>query len=379
MNILHVVNVCFALPYFIGDQLNYMRDKGHKMYIVCSPAPQLKSFANKYSSDYREVEILRKFSILSDIKAIFHICKYIYENHIDVVNGHTPKAGMLAMVAAFCMRVPKRIYFRHGLLYETSHGIKRNIFIFSERLASFFATDVVCVSQYLKEKSNIDKLTSYSKLKILYKGSCNGIDVYGHFNPNNIDIDILNHIRQKYHLTQKSWVIGYTGRLVKDKGIVELVKAYAILKQKYDDIFLLLVGPMEERDCLPNEIVEFIHSDERIITPGLIEKGIEYYYAIMNVLVLATHREGLGSCLLEASSMQLPVLTTSHTGSRDAIINNETGLFVDLSPISIANKIELLHNNESLAKKMGISGRKFVASNFEQHLIWSEIEKLYHL
>ncbi|MFK1847892.1 glycosyltransferase [Bacteroides fragilis] len=162
-NILHVLNVPFVISYFLGDQLLYMREKGYNEYIICSSSSSLADLSSRYLFYYKEIGIYRKFSILADIKAVIQICNYIKYHDMDIVNGHTPKAGMLAMFAAFVMRVPKRIYFRHGLLYETSTGIKRYIFVFAEKMASLLATDVVCVSPYLIEKSLKDGLSPKKK------------------------------------------------------------------------------------------------------------------------------------------------------------------------------------------------------------------------
>ncbi|WP_455592390.1 glycosyltransferase family 4 protein [Bacteroides sp.] len=376
-NILHVLNISFVIPYFLGEQLLYMREKGYNEHIICSFSSDLNDLSNKYLFKYSGVDIYRKFSIMADIKAIIQICRYIKFWKIDIVVGHTPKAGMLAMFAAFIMRIPKRIYFRHGLLYETSSGIKKHIFILSEKIASLLSTDVVCVSPYLIEKSVTDRLSPLRKMFLLNKGSCNGVDVVGKFNPDKIDLIKLRQLKYELGISDDAWVIGYTGRLVKDKGIVELIEAYKTLASRYSNLYLLLVGPQEERDKLPNEVVEFMHSEERIIVTGLIEYDIEYYYAFMNVLVLASFREGFGTSILEASAMGVPVLTTSHTGCRDAIVNGETGLFIENDPLSIASNIEVLINDSALAKKIGSSGRLFVKDNFDQHLIWSEIEKVY--
>lgn len=376
-NILHVVNVYFVLPYFLGKQLLYFKNKGYNEHIVCSPSEKIKSYSESHCFKYLEIPIFRKMSFFSDLRAIVSICRYIKRSGIDIVVGHTPKAGLLAMLAAYVMQVPKRIYFRHGLLYETSIGIKKYIFIFSEKMASCLATDIVCVSPYLIEKSVKDRLSSFNKMLLLNRGSCNGVDVFGQFNPDNIDCMKLGEIREKYGISKDAWVIGYTGRLVKDKGIIELVGAYQILKTRYPDLYLLLVGPKEERDGLPTEIMNIIKNDEGIILTGLIDEDIEYYYALMNVLVLASFREGFGTSILEASAMEVPVLTTSHTGCRDAILSGQTGLFVEHSSLSIASNIEALINNLTWAGKLGVNGRIFIKKYFDQHLIWNEIEKLY--
>ena len=377
MNILHVVNISFVIPYFLGNQLSYFNKKGYKEYIVCSSSPELESFSRIYGFEYKEVEILRKISVMKDFVAISKTMQYIKSKQIDIVVGHTPKGALIAMIAAFILRVPVRIYFRHGLVYETSMGFKRKLLISIDKLVAALATKIVCVSPSLYKKSIDDKLNLVSKQVLLSKGTCNGIDV-GRFNKENLDLKRLKDLKDSLGIADSSFVVGYTGRLVRDKGIVELVKAFQILTQRHDNMVLLLVGMMEERDSLSIEIKRFIQDTSSIINTGYVLNSIiEYYYALMNVFVFPSYREGFGMSTLEASSMELPIITARVTGCVDSIIEEQTGVFVEHTPECIINAIERSYSNEKLRLNFGKNGRNFVVDNFEQHVIWTEIEKLY--
>lgn len=153
MNILHVVNISFVIPYFLGKQLNWFVEKGHKEYIVCSPSGEMEEFSKRYSFEYKPIEVLRKISIGKDLKAVWSTYRYIKEVKADVVTGHTPKGGLVAMLAAWMARVPIRIYLRHGLVYETSTGLKRSLLVNIDRLASRLATKIVCVSPSVARRS----------------------------------------------------------------------------------------------------------------------------------------------------------------------------------------------------------------------------------
>lgn len=377
MKILHIVNIYFVIPYFLGDQLLYFQKKGYKEYIICSPSTEIKQYAESHLFDYKEIAIERKISVWKDIRAILSTCRYIHKENITIVTGHTPKGALIAMIAAFIMRVPIRIYFRHGLVYETSLGFKRKLLIWMDMLTSKLATKIVCVSPSICKRSLEDDLNPSNKQILLSKGTCNGIDVFK-FNKTTLDAKQLSVLRHKLELDKYNFVIGFTGRLVRDKGIIELVQAFKILSKRSDNIALLLVGMLEERDALPAEIVEYITKDSAIINTGYIENSrIEYYYALMDVFVLPSYREGFPTSILEASSMQLPIITTRVTGCIDAVIENETGLFVENDSLDIANAIKKYAISETLREKHGMNGRKYVVDNFDQHLIWSEIEKLY--
>lgn len=376
--ILNVVNIYFTLPYFLGDQLSYFTQLGNEIHLICSPAKQLPGFAEKHGCKWKEIEITRNFDIISDLKAIYKLLKYIRHYKFDIVSGHTPKAGMLTMIAAKIAGVKQRIYFRHGLVYETSIGLKHTILVWSERLASWCSTKTVCVSPYLLERSINDKLSSKKKLIILNIGSCTGIDANKYFNPSNYSESQKNGLRSSLNIPHDAFVIGYVGRMVKDKGIVELVEAYDKLHIIYPKAYLLLIGPLEERDALPNTVVEHISQERTIVNVGLIEDNMPLFYSIMDLFVLPTHREGLGVALLEAQSMGVPVLTTSNTGARDAILPGVTGEYIDTTPESIFEKAEQYIINSKLGEKQGKAGREFILDNFLQENIWREIEKLYN-
>lgn len=376
-NILHVVNIYFVIPYFLGDQLLFFRERGYKEYIICSPSDEIKHYAKSHLFNYKEVSIERKISIWKDFKAILSTCRYIHKENITIVTGHTPKGALIAMIASFIMGTPIRIYFRHGLVYETATGFKRKLLVWMDRLTSKLATKIVCVSPSICKKSIEDHLNPFNKQLLLSKGTCNGIDI-SKFNRTTLNEEQVRVLKNKLGLDKYNFVIGFTGRLVRDKGIIELVQAFEILSKRYDKVALLLVGMLEERDALPIEIVEYIRMNSAIISTGYVENSkIEYYYALMDVFVLPSYREGFPTSILEASSMQLPVVTTKVTGCIDAIIEDETGMFVENDSLDITKAIEKYAINRELRKKHGSNGRKFVEKNFDQHLIWNEIEKLY--
>lgn len=378
MKILHVVNISFVIPFFLGKQLNHFASKRYKEYVVCSPSEELPEFSKRYEFENHPIEILRKFSIVSDFKAIFHVYRLIKREKIDVVNGHTPKGALIALVAAYMAHVPIRIYFRHGLVYETSTGLKRMILKSVDKFTAFIATKVVCVSPSLARKSLEEGLNPEYKQTILANGTCNGLDVE-QFSGKTIDQAISKTLRQQLKMTAHDFVIGFTGRLVRDKGIIELVNAFNVLKSRHPEMKLLLVGMFESRDALPVDVVELIENDPRIINVGYVDNGMmQYYYALMNIFVFPSHREGFGTSVIEASAMKVPVVVSRITGCVDSIVEGKTGLFIGKGENEIIKAVESLYENSELRQSLGKEGRKFVKATFDQHLVWNDIEKLYN-
>lgn len=371
--VLHIITVSFVINHFFCKQFLYLNKKsGNEYHLGCSPSFYFSEFSNKLGYIPFDVEITRTISPVKDLKAIVKIYKYIKKNKIDKVVGHTPKGGMVAMIAAFFANVPTRIYFRHGIIYETSNGFKRFLLKNIERLTGYFATKIVCVSNSVKMISEIDKLNKSNKNIILGLGTCNGIDTELRFNPSKKDLKKMNNLKNKFRIAADEKVVGYVGRLVKDKGIDDLIKAWGIVKEKFPSSKLLLVGPIEKRDSISDYSKKQILIDPSIVFTDFVV-DTSSYFLLMDVFVLPTYREGFPTVALEASSMKLPVIITKATGCTESIIENKTGLFISNEPNDIANKILIYLNDPIKAELDGKRGRKFVQQNFEQTLIWDLI------
>ena len=375
--VLHIITVSFAINHFFGKQFLYLKNKsGNEYHLGCTSSKIFIEFSEELAYIPFEVEITRSISPLKDFKAIVKVYQYIKENKIDKVVGHTPKGGMVAMIAAFFANVSERIYFRHGIIYETSIGFKRFLLKNIDRLTGFIATKVVCVSNSVKDISERDRLNNLDKNLVLGLGTCNGIDTEDRFNPSKKNVEITNGLKDKYNITSEDKVVGYVGRLVKDKGIDDLIMAWEMVKIKFPRAKLLLVGPMEKRDSISEYSKTQIESDSSIIfTDFVIDTSP--YFLLMDVFVLPTYREGFPTVSLEASSMNLPLLITKATGCAESILENQTGLFISNEPKDIADKILFYFENDKIAQKHGEQGRLFVQENFEQTKIWDLIaEKL---
>ncbi|PTT13999.1 glycosyltransferase family 1 protein [Flavobacterium sp. HMWF030] len=375
--VLHIIAVSFSINYFFGKQFSYLKSKNcNEYHLGCSPSDEFLELSKELDFIPFEVLITREISPLKDLKAIIKVISYIKKNNITKVVGHTPKGGMIAMIASFLAGVSTRIYFRHGLVYETSSGIKRIVLKNIDRLCGFLATVVVCVSESIKEISKKDKLNDSKKNIILGLGTCNGVDTQKKYNPNTYDQISSDDLRSGFGITKDDFVIGFVGRLVKDKGIDELIEAWEIVKEKYKNAKLLLVGPIEVRDSISSNSKKRIQEDRSIVFTDFVS-DVAQFYSLMDVFILPSYREGFPTVSLEASSMEKPVLITKATGCTEAIIENKTGIFITHQPEDIASKIIYYLENQDVAKLHGQNGRIFVKKNFEQTIIWNLIyEKL---
>ncbi len=373
-NVLELINLFGSARNFIGNQFSYLNDNGFNMHLICSPANDLSEFAKQQNIEYQAVNLNRQFTPWQDFKALIKICKYIRKNQIGTIIGHQTKGRLLGVLAGRIMGVPNIIIFAHGSIFETSTGLKRKILIFENKFESICAHKIVCVSHFVANLRLDNKIDKPEKQFILGKGTCGGIDTQKKFNPEFITEDEQEELRQKLDIKKEDFIIGFSGRIVRDKGIVELVEAFKLLQNRHPDksIKLMFVGVFENRDAIPAQTTEYINTDPNVIFTGYVKNRIESYYSIMSVLILPSYRDGFGMSVIEASALKVPVIASNVTGCYETLENGYTGFHVNISPEDICEKIERLFN-PILSKKLGENGRTWVVENFDHLKVWPYI------
>lgn len=370
--ILEIINLASSAENFIGKQFSYFPQHGdYEMHLVCSDGPELEALVKKHQIKHQVIPINRNITPWQDLKSLIAICKYVRRNRIDVIICHQEKGNLLGQTAGFITRVPVRIVLSHGILYETMTGLKRWIVRLQDKLVSDMATNVICVSNYVEEQRNKDGVDKTGKAVVLGNGSCNGIDTVNKFNPQLVSLQKTEALKRQYGIKEDDFVIGFCGRLVRDKGVVELVYALSKLQKKHPEksVKLFIIGEFEQRDALPEEVLRTIRESKSVVLSGRIPYAdIQKYYTLMNVLVLPSHRDGLGLAPLEAQAMNVPAIVSKITGCRETIVEHETGEYVDLNSDSICEKLELFLDNE-YAEQQGKKGRDFVVKNFDTDIV----------
>lgn len=373
IKILAVITLESSAEYFIGDQLAYFQKNGdYECHLICSPHPNLENFAKTNGFQAQAVQIERTLSPIKDIKAFFAILKYMRKNDFDVLIAHSfPKACLLSMTAGKLAAIPHRIELAHGALQEGLSGIMKKFVIFSERHNSRLSEVVISVSPSVALRRLQDHIDKSAKQRLLSKGTSNGVDAVNKFNPDIVSEGTVERLKIELGISENDFVVGFCGRLVRDKGIVELLDGFEELKKRHPKkpIKLLIVGKPEQRDALPQHTLDVINDSPDIIFTGRVDYGIiQNYYLPMDVFILPSYREGFPTVVLEASAMERPVVTTRKTGCIDSIVENETGVFVDIEGTSIADGIEKFFDKND-AERMGKNGRKWVLENFEHAVV----------
>lgn len=238
-----------------------------------------------------------------------------------MVHSLTPKAGLLSMIAAYITRVPVRIHTFTGLVFPTATGIQQKILILTDRITCYCANYIIPEGEGVKKDLEKYHIT-HKPLHIIGNGNINGIDMAWY----NCTEEICRKASQLRN-PESTLTFCCVGRLVRDKGIIELVNAFSRLHKEYPTIFLFLVGTFEEEDPLPRAIHNTIREHPAICFTGW-QEDIRPYLAASDVFVFPSYREGFPNVVLQAGAMNLPSIVTDINGSNEIIIPGENGIII---------------------------------------------------
>lgn len=358
--------------YFFEGQITFLK-KSFNVSIVSSDGELLHSIAKSEKVSYHILNVKREISIFNDIISLISFIKLFYKERPNFIHCNTPKASFLALVAGYFCRIPKRLYFVHGLRFEGAIGFKKSLLIFMEKLSCFFATDVMAVSNGVKDI--LENRITTKKVKVVGSGSSNGIDT------KKFTVEKYNSTELKMSLgiKEETYVFGFVGRLVKDKGINELVNVFDKLNSNYSNIKLLLVGSFEdELDPLDALTKKKITTNDNILSVGF-QKDIKPFLNLMNLFVFPSYREGFGMVLMEAGAMQVPCISSNITGCNEIIINCVTGfLMPPKNEAELFIKMEYSILNKQEMKEMGAKARESIKKRFEQQKVWNQYLREYN-
>jgi glycosyltransferase involved in cell wall biosynthesis len=280
-------------------------------------------------------------------------------------------------MSAWFAGVPVRVYHMRGLPLMTATGYKRWLLWWSEKISCLLAHEVLCVSHSLRQVAISEGLCPATKIKVLLGGSGNGVDASGWFNPARLGFHSRQETRHHYGIPNDALVVGFVGRLVRDKGVAELARAWQALREDFPSLHLLVVGYFEPQDPVAGDVQELLRNDPRVHMAGMVD-DTPPLYAAMDILTLPTYREGLPNVPLEAAAMELPVVATRIPGCIDAVQDGVTGILVPpRNPEALAEGIRTYLQDAELRRQHGLLGRDRVLREFRQEAIWEALNREY--
>lgn len=362
----------------LKGQLNYVQSHGYRVaLIVGDQPPELWQEAELLALDsVIVIPMVRAISPFRDLIGIFRLWRALRRLCPVITNVSTPKAGLLGGIAAFLAGVPCRIYTLRGLRYATAKGGQKALLRALERLACFIAHHVIAVSKGLREVAVCEKLRRADKILFLANGSSNGVDV-DLFDSQAIPSEEVARLRQKLQIPAHAPVIGFVGRLTRDKGVPELLDAFEAVQRDIGDLRLLVVGRFESGDAVDPAIRSRIESHPQIVHCGFVT-DTRAHYQLMDILVLPTYREGFSNVSIEAQAAGRPVVTTKATGAIDSIIDGVTGIAVSVGNVAeLTGALRVLIVDRDLRQRMGKAGQSWVRAHYRQEIVWNALLDLY--
>lgn len=321
------------------------------------------------------IHMSRKITPLQDINSLWKMYKFIKQQQPQIVHTHTPKAGIIGMLAAKLAGVPIRLHTVAGLPLMEAVGNKRKVLDFVEKLTYSSATKIYPNSKGLYDFILQNNYTSIDKLKVIGEGSSNGIDTK-FFSCQYFSQENQAQLKMKLNIQQDDFVFVFVGRLVGDKGINELIEAFSQLT--IHNAKLLLVGPLEsELDALQIETLKEIEANPKIISVGF-QKDVRPYFAISDCLVFPSYREGFPNVVMQAGAMGLPSIVSNINGCNEIIIEGENGTIIPVKDSeAIRSAMLKMIEDKEFYFKLKENSRSMIRSRYEQSVVWDALLQEY--
>ncbi len=374
--LVRITTIPLSLEKLLEGQLSYM-NQFYQVTAVSAEKERLEKYGRDNEVNTFWVEMTRTITPLMDAKAVWKLYNYFKKEKPLIVHTHTPKAGIVGMLAAKLAGVPLRLHTVAGLPLMETTGNKRKLLDFVEKLTYKLATKVYPNSRGLKEIILKEGFAEEEKLKVLGKGSSNGIDT-SYFNPSDFSEEDKMKIRRELNLPEKDLVFIFIGRLVSEKGINELVAAFKRLQERKPELSLLLVGPFEEElDPLSEESKKTITEHPKIFITGY-QADVRPYFAVSDVLAFPSYREGFPNVVMQAGAMGLASIVSDINGCNEIIVEGKNGMIIPVKDEgALFNAMELLAQNEDYRLRLASNSREEICKYYERKEFWQILLKEY--
>lgn len=375
MKVCWVTNIDKSARFILLPYLKFLKGHGFDVSIVCSRGNFTESLG-KAGLNVKSIEIKRRITPFYDLLTLYRLWSYFKKEKFDIVHTHTPKPGLLGQIAAKMAGIPIIANTIHGYYFQkTDPFLKRKFFIFVEKIAAFCSDIIFFVNKDDMNTAKTEKICKPGKIK--YFGG--GIDIK-RFDPARFPANFILEKRASLKISPDQKVVGIVARLVEEKGYLDLFSAFKQVLKKYPSALLLVIGQKEpeKKDRIDMSIAINYGIEENVLYLGE-RHDVDELFALMDIFVLPSYREGLGISLLEAEATEKPVITTKIRGCIEAVEDGKTGILVSTkSPKQLADAIIWLLSHAENAKNMGKAGRQKVLAEFDENLVFGRIIKEYN-
>lgn len=375
--LIRITTVPQSLGSLLRGQLSFMSEYYDILAVSSRGGGYLERYGNREGIKTIPIAMTRQITPIKDFKAVWELYRLFRKEKPFIVHTHTPKAGTLGMTAAYFAGVPHRLHTIAGMPLLERTGNTRKLLDFVEKITFGFATKVYPNSFEMQNIVLQYKYTAQKKLKVLGKGSSNGVD-QTHYNPANYSNYRRKKMRNFLGISETDFVYLFVGRLVKDKGIEELIKAFDTINDEISNVKLLLVGHFEKKlDPVSPDTEMTIKNNPNIISVGS-RRDVRSFYAVADLLTFPSYREGFPNVVMEAGAMGLPAIVTDINGCNEIIVDNLNGIIIPPKNTGLLTQrmIELYKDRTQL-KKMADRSREMITSRYDRQVFWTELLKEY--
>mgnify|MGYP003652123324 CR=1 FL=1 len=375
--IIRITTVPISLGSLLRGQLKYMTSTFDVIGVSSSNDNILTQVGKEQNIRVIPVEMTRKITPFKDLIALYKLIRILKKEKPFIVHSHTPKAGTIGMLAAKIAGVPHRLHTIAGLPLVEATGAKRILLNSVEKLTYSCATKIYPNSYGLNKIILDHNFTKPSKLKVIGNGSSNGINTT-HFDPALYSPEQNDALKDTLKIAQTDFVFIYVGRFVKDKGTNELIASFVDIHKQFPHSKLLLVGGYEnDLDPLSSATVHIINTHPAIISTGW-TGDVRPYFAIANILVFPSYREGFPNVVMQSGAMGLFSIVSNINGCNEIIIPEENGTIIPVKDIpalthAMKNAVEnagtITHNSKKI--------RQMIIDRYEQKFVWEALKSEY--
>lgn len=358
----------------VRGQLDWLTSEGFDVHVGADLGDGSSVHRWDACATLHQVPYTRRISPLRDLRALFTTVRLIRQLRPDIVNASTPKAGLLGMLAARACRVPVRLYVLRGLRFETTSGRTRRILVRLERLTEWCATHVLVNSDSSRQVARDVGLGRHRQLELIGAGSSNGVDT-GHYTP--ATTAEREATRAELNVPTAAVVIGFIGRLTKDKGITDVLESFATLRSERGDLHLLVVGDHEPGDPVGDDVERRLAHSPDVTQLSWVTDTASIFPAL-DVLVFASAREGLPNVPLQAQAAGVPVVAYAATGTVDAVTDGAGGVLVPLGDQArLTRALARVIDDPAHRGALAAAGPEWVRQRFEQRHFWEQLSARY--
>lgn len=370
--LIRITTVPISLKLLLTGQMKYLKEQGWDVIMVSAEGREVDQAIKNEGVRHEVIPFTRKITPLHDLKCIWQLIQLFKREKPDIVHTHTPKAGLLGMIAANLAGVKIRIHTLAGIPAMAAEGNKKNLLESTEKWTYSNSTEVWPNSEGLRKFVIQNELCPENKLRIIGKGSSNGVDLEK-FNRESLKENHLVAATMRIMPGEDEFIILSVGRLVKDKGIEELVSAFLNSKIVNHSKLVLLGAFEQDLDPLSPEIIQTIQDHPRIIQIDWSDH-VAHYLALSDVLVHPSHREGFPNVLLEAGAMQVPVICSDIIGNSDIITQQKTGLIFPVKDVTVLKEaLEFAFVKRERMNHYATNLYREIVENYDRNVIQKEI------